>query len=464
MKRIIYTLLLAVLCSAVYGCYEDKGNYDYRTIPESSISNLPEQHTAYRFNMLRLSPEIVTENGEDTFTYSWSLYDNNTLLYEISTERELAYEVNEKSGNYNLFFKVVSDKTDVPLLGKVSLDIRTINTEGVYVLKETAGGKAEIDLHLKNGRVQENYLAGNLFTSMEGKPLDIMEHPGYSDLMVLTEKDFFRINHRDAELFRTTDEMFFNVPEQKEFQSYYNDGESEGLINNGILYRIYTRSSNSGRFGDPLRAPDKTMNYKLFPKAIAQPHGTLFDMKSRSFWRASNNSSNFTPMVTYGEFPLTNMEYDLVFWGWGAFFDRIIYALMKHVTTGEYILLTLHSTSQVSDTESFKEYVGVSSDSGLANATLRVTHGRFPILYYVKDNKVMRCRLTGEQETLVYTPPSGETITHIEEVPSPASLTIYSHKGERYYIRRFDTYYKGNGDLGEQKLSLEGNGRAVALY
>ena len=80
MKRIFNIILLLIL---FIGCYEDKGNYDYRELQEVVIE-LPVDRYSIQFGeALRITPVITTSIPEEDLRYYWEfLIDTLNTWFE----------------------------------------------------------------------------------------------------------------------------------------------------------------------------------------------------------------------------------------------------------------------------------------------------------------------------------------------------------------------------------------------
>lgn len=151
MKTKLYILLF--LCGgALYSCYSDKGNYDYREINEVTISGLPEG-TETRFkgvDVLQISPVIESTKGDGDYEYTWTAVlqegkIDDKFEFEIGKERDLDYLIELPLGKYYVYLKVLDKATKVTWRQKFDLDVITATTSGWLVLCDE-GGTARLDM------------------------------------------------------------------------------------------------------------------------------------------------------------------------------------------------------------------------------------------------------------------------------------------------------------------------------
>ena len=191
-KYIIWIICVCMLAS----CFEDEGNYSYKDVEEITIKNLEESYTINSYNGEVLSIQPVIETSYSDLEYEWWFWipdkeDSNTTMqddvpYEaelISTDKDLAYEINCEVGRYTLLLKVRTKSNGYFSQASTRVDVQTMFTRGFYILKETAEGHAELDLYDRNGELRPDLLKNQSNRVLTGKPrfLSMVQSNGMID-------------------------------------------------------------------------------------------------------------------------------------------------------------------------------------------------------------------------------------------------------------------------------------------
>ena len=177
----IYTIVILIGIS-MNSCFKDEGNYTYDAIGEIEISNIEESYLKYSYvgDVLEI-PAVVTTDYAD-MEYAWYIWEGTGTSYEeekqemqlIGEDKELSYEVNLAPGDYTVMLKATSATNGYSALQTTHLEVSTQFLRGFYVLKETAEGNTELDLHYQDGQpLVENMLAITGQEELAGKPLAV---------------------------------------------------------------------------------------------------------------------------------------------------------------------------------------------------------------------------------------------------------------------------------------------------
>lgn len=138
MRKLYNILALIVLFGSLMGCYEDKGNYDYLTLPKPIISGLEERYDVYIGDKLQIKPEITFEEGKPeikNYEYSWILDAK-----EVSKEKNLDVVVNLAPGVGTYATYTVRDVDNgVSTIYKFEVYAQTLFKEGWLILSELDG-------------------------------------------------------------------------------------------------------------------------------------------------------------------------------------------------------------------------------------------------------------------------------------------------------------------------------------
>lgn len=137
MRNQIFMLLLIGIFSA--GCYKDKGNYDYSTLPEVTITGLKEgqKFTAYVGEPFRIPITVEVKDGDvSDFSYEWKIEKD-----VVSTKKDLDVMVN-KSARYAQL-DVIHDPTGVRYVTFFEINVSSPFQQGWLILSDL-GDKSQL--------------------------------------------------------------------------------------------------------------------------------------------------------------------------------------------------------------------------------------------------------------------------------------------------------------------------------
>ena len=135
MNRIIILSICFII--GVVACYEDKGNYDYHSINEVSISNIENEYVREKWQNLSISPKLDFLIEEtDNMAYRWE-FDGKL----VSEERDLSYDVdlNVADDAYKCRFTAIHLEDSSRYYCDFSLRVVTPYDKGLMVLSEQEG-------------------------------------------------------------------------------------------------------------------------------------------------------------------------------------------------------------------------------------------------------------------------------------------------------------------------------------
>lgn len=240
MKKKIYIIVLVGLQAlwSLSGCYDDKGNYDYKDIDEIKVSfpgsvgdDGSVKYAQKLGEELSIHPEITYGNPKK-LTYKWERYREETgvekEILSNSKDLDLTLEHGDdaalpwKVGKYSLCYTVTDTETNQMVQTLVVLNVRSVTPIGLYVLH---GDENESDLAVISDENFEEGLATpelkmDYYSSMnggdklqgEGKSVCWVFNQYYPSILVLTDQELHSINpttfHTDLgmeELFSGTD-------------------------------------------------------------------------------------------------------------------------------------------------------------------------------------------------------------------------------------------------------------------
>lgn len=222
MKRNILFSLISMLL-LLTGCFEDKGNYDYRNLDEISVKfpgNVGTDDHIILMGKLQESLDIEPEisYGEpQNLKYTWERYTQGKETEILAHTKSLKYDkiVSDSAhttwqvGTYSLKYTVTDTISHQSLEKLVSLTIRSITPVGVYILygDDNSSDVATIENSdftqgLNSADVKIGYYSRKFGRKMDGKGLAIHWYGArngdlYRGLFIFTDKTGTNINTTD---------------------------------------------------------------------------------------------------------------------------------------------------------------------------------------------------------------------------------------------------------------------------
>lgn len=197
-------LLSILFLMSITACYEDKGNYDYHTINEISISNIDEEYTREKWQNLSIKPELHFSIEEtEQIAYRWEL-DGKV----VSEERNLSYDValNVADEAYKCRFTAIHLEDSSRYYYDFSLRVVTPYDKGLLVLSEQ-NDKAMLSFHAEN-ESDKNFDKWVYYKEngeyLEGSPLSL-EQPDYeynSEIFITTSRGSYRLDKNILKLLK----------------------------------------------------------------------------------------------------------------------------------------------------------------------------------------------------------------------------------------------------------------------
>ena len=140
MKQLLLYLFLSLLATA---CYDDLGNYKYTDLNNVTVDSIHSNQWYEKYtyaDTLRIEPVLSLALGgtEDHLEFEWKLmplharYNNDSIPVEeqkagyiIGREKNLAYPLKEKPGEYAGFFYVKDTQTGISYKTDFYVRLRT---------------------------------------------------------------------------------------------------------------------------------------------------------------------------------------------------------------------------------------------------------------------------------------------------------------------------------------------------
>lgn len=502
MKTILYSIaiLLATLC---WSCYDDKGNYDYTPFDNIVIEGISEQYLVQSFlDTLAIDVKVTPENAD--YEYLWTI---NTAYQEmpsmgdgflpdtISTERTLNRVINYENGTYDLNLKVTDKNTGYAVHYNTTLVTQSAYSSGFYILKETADGNTEIDLHTSEATLAdlltENYGApqagtptsmGLIFVYCHIDP-ENGEYTAPRALSVASGNEINVYNLNDLSVIFSHDDMFYGeVPSNDTplylFPNIYNIGY---LSNNGIFtnYQNGMNIPSAGKFGLPLVMQNGCRPSKH--AAYLYKNTYIFDELNHRFLILDFNGGIHFFSETPGEgveqvvgSPNNIPEnYELIYFGSNTFAENKCYAVFEdRDNPRQRYLYTLTLPDLYYYNNPITAIDKIPADKQFNRATVFGNHeSQANVLYYAVGDQAYYYGVGSKTEqALTLQGFEGGEITYIgnrywtQEGVSDAFdyFVVATHQNGRYKVYMYNTV--GGVPNGAPVRTLEGEGKVVKIH
>lgn len=139
MKKIYITFLLFVV-AVMSGCYEDKGNYDYKNINELEITFEKPTYSVTFGESLSITPDFNLELPEESDRYTYNWYVNGNTRPEWN-QRDFNWAVDTIFKDGKVVLEVTDTKYGITYMNRASLDVVGIfeNNYSWMILSDVEG-------------------------------------------------------------------------------------------------------------------------------------------------------------------------------------------------------------------------------------------------------------------------------------------------------------------------------------
>lgn len=470
MKKIY--LLLPLMLLALASCFEDDTNYKYTQVSDIEIKNVEDLYTKvlYKGEKLEIAPEINTEYTD--LAYEWYMwkplkedkdgpeYDPDYEATQISTEKDLSYPIDDikEPGTYTVMLKVISKSNEYARSIVTRLDVTTEFSRGFYILKETAEGNSELDLHYRDGDpVIANLLTVKEYGALEGKPLSLgmLYSHGYLDL-----RDNKPKNCRSISVVTDAGKIALYKADDLNLNMDNSSVTYSGLTEGQIPYMTFAQSYSNFL----ITSEGSTLSYvtSMMPSTgkfatHSNKGGSTFAFGYKDdayFWDQNNEKISYAnamwmgeigPNGGYEEGEFTTAGMECLACGHNeASSPAKGYFLMKEKATGNQFMYVI-DLSAVKPVDK----VSIAPDLKLAKATAYAFNAHeAEYIYFVYDSKLYKYSLADNKEDA--TPialegiTAGETITQLsfqwlfDGKYSFTHLIVGTQEGNKYRVRMYD--------------------------
>ena len=396
----LYIIFLTLFL--LYGCYDDKGNYDYKSLDSLSITLPSKTYSCLFGEKLQISPTIETTIPETDLIYEWEFYGKDgdnywSRYFPVYRGKELDYtcfyndtllpgegtyslrlNVTQNSTGRHFYSETVSVKLDFQLshIGAmvlhgdgISSDIGIVVADEFQIVKPESSAAPEVYPHF--------YSNANAGEKIDGRGQWIIQNCTKSSYRY--PENIFVIAVTDKEAVLAHSKSLLNNGSWNDlFNGGLNQGKPENVVINSMSFMafddgdVFKKTSTEVLFAVPLYAA-ADHEYDFDPRILPFSHHTyrdilralLFDRAKRGFvaviGSAGLNSFNkFLALdATVGAgsvnapFNPGDMNADLVHMDLGGLGDHVL-AVMKN-DDGEYFMVEMDvSVKTAPETPKFK--------------------------------------------------------------------------------------------------------------
>lgn len=242
----------------LFGCSEDKGSYDYRTLNSIALSGLEKEYAVDQFDTLRiddLKMDFALEENAD-LAFEWVMRRANADLNTarvISTDRNCRGYIEEVPGNYRAYLCVTDKTNNLKYYRQFNVVVNTVWANGLYVLSEAADGTAVLSMQRRDKPDQP--LIYDVFGlnnpdlgALGKKPVQVCRGDMFSsDVFILCregERKLSRLDYDDLKLRQYWDESTVEGYTGSFCPEYFSNEQGHGMVmSEGKLF-VFNYSNN----------------------------------------------------------------------------------------------------------------------------------------------------------------------------------------------------------------------------
>ncbi|RKD87886.1 PKD family protein [Mangrovibacterium diazotrophicum] len=515
----LYTLLSSILLIS-FSCSDDQEYVPEFPELEISFGDLTETH--YYNEEFVVTPAISSDDsGFSDLSYKWLLVGADEIR-ELSTEKDLNL-VLDTLGTFVLNYEVTNNQTEVTTSYVVqTLYIRSVTSQGWYVLKETANGNTDVD-GFYNGvsNPEYNIVTGRTGESLTGSPKALVFSPAfkintsssvYYDntapvLLAFSEHGAMSYDVNTTEALGNLDDLFFLDPASSQYAI------NGAMCNSSKVVLSTENGAYSMNGGNPAFFPVVEGDYKTSGLFTCADYGNTlaYDSKMKRFLFLSENGYNTSDTLGYFkdefgefnkdvEFPVNNMNGEIVYLenttspgsdGWST--DVYAYSLFKeNGTSNEITLLGLDITKFVKSTYyyypdptdysnytvvrpgeyspvSYKKVMTASEHEAFVNAGHYALNKSVAIMYYENNGRIGAYNIATDvdNESFITDIPSDEQITFMKYIkcsyqstdPDFAGLVVATYQESTGTYKIYQYKLEGLSSVTKQNQVLSGTGK-----
>lgn len=435
-KFVIQIILLLIVVSGLWSCYDDKGNYDYKDLIFLQIDTvgIGVEQTAYQFEHFKVPVSIKYAGNENNLSYEWKIYPQNpqkdddvqkydsaVVLYTKAVFDTIIYEL---PGAYYLTLTVTDKSQDLKEFFTMKLNVETLVSRGLCVMDEKNG---RYDLHMiKSAKIltditrSEEQIYYNVYSGVNntevtnGKFLGKGTAAANNVFYFFTETGGLKLNVNTYEIVSNDYTSWFSFPmsiTSAPTAYMVTSRPMEMIVNNGLIYVWDHASMGVTTFGDRLGGDYEAAPY--LPYISTRTFATvIFDMKNKRFAPIDQFGSNVGSFgSTSGEFDLNDIgaTKELKYMENG--FNSYTYAVFYDTKTSDYSLYVMDfsgTTATPVKIYAMADCVGITENSFY-------TFGhKGNVCFYASGSDLYQYRYASTNKGSVVHSFNGENITGIE--------------------------------------------------
>jgi len=485
-KKLIVLLMGAGL--TLTSCFDDDSK-EGQPISDITIADFEEStytKVSYIGETLEISPSIDTEYPESDLEYLWTIVPvqaSNSSKYEqpteISTEKNLKYEVNLSPKTYTIRLQVSSKSNGYAVNKTTKLVATTQFSHGFYLLKETTDGNSELDLLLQDGSFSENLLSKfREGGAIKGTPRNLTI--GYSHYYIDDETNeidhsnliYVITNDRKISAFRADDLKEIYTQDKNMFYGTFGADEEPYAVQTGYFMTHYFSNKGVTSCYTNFASPYSSYSGK-YGLPETETGGSVYMTRNSyniDFWDADNHclyacdyNGGISLITEQDGTELELSNYDCIAAGSNVNTEALF--ILQDKDTKERVVYEIHARGYFS-----KKYTIDASKHIATSDIVRVNARQGYYLYSVDDNKLYGYDWTSgnEIEMTLQGIGSGETINYISNQHIGPGyfgsmnddfdyLAIGTQSGNTYHLYFYEMV--GGQPAGEPVLKASGTGR-----
>ena len=496
-----FSLLLAGWTS----CVDDTSSLGGGNAPEIIITGMdPEKAVevnSYTGVNLKdvIKPQVSANIPEDRLSYAWYLFstadaEGNYRDFLVSSEKEPNYEINLRTGSYEVVFEVTSQADGYTQVATATLNASTTFSRGFYILKETPEGATELDLY-GSGQYMPNLMEAMLGAPLEGRPYNLCTYyngeyinPDNNEtdcanfIYVFTEDKILRgFRAEDMMEIWTNDNLLYSgtMAADEQPSTFFRTMFCHAYVANKGIYSIMSGDGlffpySSGRYG----YPTVTVGGSKF---VQEAEGGMYYV----FWSDTDHKLYSTDynVMTSEEVTLKDATGvpvpdaypdDLECIASGKNYlagTSTLFFLCQQPSTGDRYLFLLHGSSSIS------QIVRLDPSSHLARATSVSANGlTAAYIYCIDGGRLCVYGLNDGREQEVDLPgiPAGEAVTfvsnqwlnlaYVSEDYNFDDLIVGTQSGDTYKLYFYESDRVSSGvPVEEPSFTVTGTGKVKAV-
>ena len=474
MKFKIFTIL--ALIGALWGCYEDEGNYTYSEINGITIDTVGRrtEFEVYQFDTLRIEPAVrfaLEEVTDEEMEYKWTIFNNaynNTLSEVIGRERNLNSVIRQASSatNYSLVLDARNKQSGVATQMTYTVYVTSNILSGVVVL-HTDGTQSDLDYIATpravpgittTRRVRDAYFTAN-GTKIPGTPHFVgairVNNKNINSVYIGTQEELYKVSGKTFELEYLSADMLPVMPPVRNFQSYLAPGGTNAwqfLVNNGQAHNIGNQYDFEITFSQALQ-PNPTLNaeavdlapFIYVPAEFSSTTGFAAVFYDRLGQRFVMRPYNYTPIAEISPFDaqastvfdVNRIGMDMLFFERG--YLNYGYAVFRDDAAGHWLYIADFNKKMDATIAVAKH--DMSGLPEIAGAKFYSTGSRGNVFLYATESDIYAYDYSGSNQAVKINDPfpAGEVITGMKIYkPWATSNNLSEADGTLLYVATWD--------------------------